>query len=269
MKKASRTLALALGLAAVGCAHAGPLAGGAAVVYHVMEDIKAGNCTGAVKRLNEALPDNNPRVDFLAASMFDNGTCVKPDWKSAARLYEKAHDGGIHAAAYRLAAGYAAPDGGPDIAAALWWLAHTNPAMWVDGCEVPSAAVADPDRFVAELKSWPAHKLTACNYAAGVVASVSVEVHYPESALVQDRQGQFRLRFSPGLGRIEIQSGKTGSANCWTSAKTASCGPNAKIDAGSFEETLLQVAQRALQRYPKPEGIDPAWQVSILFNFET
>jgi hypothetical protein len=268
MKKAISPLVLALGLSVMAAAHAAPGARSAQILRDVARDIESGDCASAVKQLNEGLSNDMPQLDLFAGSMFDHGVCVKRDWDKAVGLYVKAHQGGEHAAAFRLAAGYAAPDRDPDIAAALWWFAHTTPAIQVKGCEVAADAVADAGRFVAQLKSWPAAKLTACNYAAGLLATVAGEVHYPSRALSHAMGGDFVLRFTPALARIEIQSGQTEEYQLLGIHNAAFVRErNSKYVTDGFYENLQRVAQRALERYPKPAGIDPSWQFRVQFRF--
>jgi hypothetical protein len=264
-----KTLLLAaLCLSAIAGAHAENDVRAAQIERDVVHAIEGNDCTGAINRLNEGLAENLPKINLLAATMFDHGVCVKANWERAVGLYVKAHQGGEHAAAFRLAAGYAAPDRDPDIAAALWWLAHTSPLVQVKGCEVPAEARSDADRFVEHVKRWPDQKLVACNYATGLVATVAGQVHYPARALSHAVGGDYVLRFTPGLGRIDVMSGKSTEyelfgvfdADFVRERKT-------KYVTGSFEENLQQVAQRALQRYPRPEGIDPSWQFLIKFRF--
>jgi hypothetical protein len=268
MKKASRNLLLAFCVAAAATAHAAPDRRAAQIERDVLSDVENGDCASAVKRLNEGLAEDHPQLNLLAATMFDHGVCVKRDWKRAVGLYVKADQGGEHAAAFRLAAGYAAPDRDPDIAAALWWLAHTSPLVQVKGCEVPPGSADDPDRFVAQIKSWPDQKLKACNYATGLVATIGGEVHYPTRALSHAMGGDFVLRFTPGLGRIDVQSGKTEEYQLLgIHSGDFVHERNTKYVTGTFEENLKRVAQRALERYPRPEGIDPSWQFFLKFRF--
>lgn len=261
-------LLMVLCLCALARAHAAPADRARQIELDVARSVEGNDCEGAVNRLNEGLADNLPKIDLLAATMFDHGICVKANWERAVSLYVKAHQGGEHAAAFRLAAGYAAPDRDPDIAAALWWLAHTSPAVQIKGCEVPADALGDPDRFVEQIKSWPEQKLVACNYATGLVATVAGQVHYPTRALSHSVGGDYVLRFTPGLGRIDIMAGKTreyellGVYNAdFVRERTT------KYVTGSFEENLQKVADRALARYPRPEGIDPSWQFLVKFVF--
>jgi hypothetical protein len=264
-----KTLLLAaLCLSAIADAHAANDVRAAQIERDVVRAVEGNDCEGAVNRLNEGLAENLPKIDLLAGTMFDHGICVKANWERAVQMYVKADKGGEHAAAFRLAAGYAAPDRDPDIAAALWWLAHTTPLVQVKGCEVPAEARGDADSFVEHVKRWPDQKLLACNYATGLVASVAGQVHYPSRALSHAVGGDYVLRFTPGLGRIEVMSGKTTeyeligvyNGDFVRERKT-------KYVTGSFEEHLQQVAQRALQRYPRPEGIDPSWHFLIRFSF--
>jgi hypothetical protein len=265
MKKA-QTLLLALFLAAAAGAHAEQSHRAIQIQIDVQAAVDHGDCAGAVKRLNEGLSIDNPQINLLAGTMFDHGICVKRDWNRALGMYAKAYGAGEHAAALRLAAGYAEPDRGPDIAAALWWMAHTNPLMRVEGCEVTRDPVvaADPDRFVALLKSWPVDKLRACNYATGLVATLAAEVRYPSRELANAMNGNFVLRFTPARGRIEIQSANTAQYQRLDGIEREW---DTKYVTGTFEEHLQQVAQRALERYPRPEGIDPSWQFVVGFSF--
>jgi hypothetical protein len=261
-------LLMALCLSALAGAHAAPSSSASQIERDVLRAIESNDCAGAVERLNQGLTEDLPRMNLLAGTMFDHGICVKANWERAAGLYARALKGGEHAAAFRLAAGYAAPDRDPDIAAALWWLAHTRPAIQVKGCEVPADSLDDADRFVAQVKAWPEQKLVACNYAAGLVATVAGEVHYPARALSHSMGGDYVLRFTPGLGRIDIMAGKAreyellGVFNADFVRERST-----KYVTGSFEENLQKVAQRALARYPRPDGIDPSWQFPVKFVF--
>ena len=105
-------------------------------------------------------------------------------------------------AAERLAAGYADPANGPDIAAALWW--GRKGAVSCAGCTVSKEVRDDPDRFVAELAPGQ-RRLTRCNYLVGVMSMVSAELKYPKLGRLHQVGGDVDLRFLPGLARIEVK----------------------------------------------------------------
>ncbi|GAB3458918.1 hypothetical protein GCM10027321_15450 [Massilia terrae] len=271
MNKANWKLALAIGLCVLG-AHDAPAQNRVrsnGYLGEVRDLLEKGDCAGVLKPLNAGLEEKLAPVQLVAGAMFDHGICVKPDWDRAMHFYTLADQGGEHAAAFRLAAGFAAPDRGPDVAAALWWLSRTKPAMQVHGCKTAPDTRDHPDRFVAELKTWPQDKLRACNYAAGLVATVAGEVHYPSRALSYSVGGDYVVRFMPGVGRIEMKAGQTREfelvgivdGNMLAERKSLSV-------KNSFAENLSEVAQRALARYPRPQGIDPRWQFDVLFRFE-
>ncbi|TFW28267.1 hypothetical protein [Massilia horti] len=73
------------------------------------------------------------------------------------------------------------------------------------------------------------------------------------------------LRFMPGMDRIELMSGNTKEFKL-----EGIFNRDVKLErksTGTFVDNLKQVSQRALQRYPKPAGIDPAWGFDITFRF--
>lgn len=218
--------------------------------------IKAGDCAGAVGSLNEGLAKNHPEVNLLAGAMFENGVCVKPDWNRAMRLYGKAFDGGQKAALYRLVSGFAAPEHGPDMAAALWWANRNKEQFTNTACQLSDAVAADPDRFVAELRTWAPARLATCNYMLGVWATLIGEIRYPDKAASYSLGGDIRLHFEPAVPRIDI---KTANITEYTMAGwvngNAVADRTFRSSTGSFEDTVRQLADRALKRYPQPAGI--------------
>lgn len=257
-------------LAACGTtAHAGTRSG-ALAVDAIRGSIEARDCGLAVDRLKSGLKNAYPEVFLLAGSMYENGICVKRDWDRAATFYVQAHEAGEKDAAARIAAGYADPANGADVAAALWW-AWKTPGFRLDQCAVPGEAMADPDSFVAALKAWPAARLAACNYVAGVMSTMSAEVKYPELAVAHGIGGEVTLRFLVGVPRIELQRGASHEYELlgWVNADTLRDRKTRKMGDG-FETALSAVANRALQRYPHPGGIpaDMLIQVKYIFGIE-
>jgi TPR repeat protein len=262
---ATATLLLALCGAALH-AHAGTRSGSLAVDA-IRGSIAAKDCTQAVDRLKSGLKNEYSEVFLLAGSMFENGICVKRDWARAVSLYAQAHEAGEKDGAARLAAGYADPANGPDVAAALWW-AWKTPGFRLAQCAVPKEDAADPDRFVAALKTWPASRLAACNYIAGVLSTISAEVKYPELAAAHSIGGDITLRFLAGVPRIELQRGESREYELvgWVSADTLRDRKTRRMGDG-FEAALSDVANRALQRYPHPGGIPADALVQVKFSF--
>lgn len=271
MKLPFRLPAVALALAIVslaGSASATRLPPGEEARGDVLTYVEHGDCAGAVKRLNEGLGRSFPEVFLLAGSMYDQGICVKPDWQRAVHFYVRAHDGGQREAAYRLAAGFAAPEHGADAAAALWWAGQAQGGLVGSNCTVPADASNDPDRFVAELKTWPARQLSICNYSVGVLATLGGEVNYPRRALANAIAGEFTVVMTPALDRVEVQQGDITAVSLrgLQDGNFASDRVSKSV-TGSFSDTLRGVAERAMKRYPKPEGLDPQWQLKMKYSF--
>lgn len=260
-------LALMLVLSGVsGQADAGSRSGSLAVEA-IRGSIAARDCQLAVDRLKGGLANDYAEVFLLAGSMYENGICVKRDWARAVSFYVQAHGKGEKEGAARIAAGYADPANGPDAAAALWW-AWRTPGFGLSRCAVPQEARTDPDLFVAALKAWPAPRLAACNYIAGVLSTISAEVKYPELAAAHAIGGDVTIRFLAGVPSIELQRGESREYELvgWVSADTLRDRKTRRMGDG-FEAALSAVANRALQRYPHPGGIPADALVQVKFSF--
>ncbi len=240
---------------------------GALAVDAIRSSIEARDCARAVDRLKSGLKSEYPEVFLVAGSMFENGICVKRDWPRAVGFYVQAHEAGDKEGAARIAAGYADPANGPDAAAALWWaLKHT--AFRPGFCAIPKEAMADPDRFVAALKDWPQARLSACNYVAGVLATIAAEVKYPELAAAHAIGGDVTLRFLPGVPRVELQRGDSREYEMmgWVNADALRDRKTRKMSDG-FQAALSTVANRALARYPHPGGIPEDALIEVKYSF--
>jgi hypothetical protein len=241
---------------------------GAEASDRVVLRISAGDCAGAAARLNEGLAHNHPEVNLLAGSMFENGVCLKADWARAVGFYSKAFEGGQKAAMYRLMSGFAAPEHGPDAAAALWWSHRPKGEFKIEGCTVSAGALGDPDRFVEELRTWTPIRLATCNYVVGVMATVSGEVRYPEKAQAHSVEGDIIMQFEPAIPRIGFNNVQTRDAPL-----QGLVNGNAQPDrgfrsvTGSFGEALGQMGARALKRYPQPASIPPGSIAAVAFHF--
>lgn len=252
----------------------GSLSGGAAArntpaensVEAVLERIQARDCKGAVDALKAGLSNNHPEVALLAGSMYDNGICVRRDWQRAATFYILADQGGQKAAVQRLIAGYAAPENGPDTAAALWWASREGPPA--APCGVSAKAAQDPDLFVAELGTWPQQRLAQCNYVAGVMATMAGELRYPDRPFDFSMGGEVEVRFLPAVPRVDLKIGaSTEHRPLGFIDGDALVHGRSKASKNQFGDEVRKVADRALKRYPQPPGIDPDTSASMRLIF--
>lgn len=237
----------------------------------IVDRIAAKDCSGAVEDLKAGLKRGFDEVSLLAGSMYDNGVCVRRDWDRAVAFYAKAWDGGMKEAADRLAAGYAAPENGGDIAAALWWAnrgrGQAGQAYGIKNCTVGATAVDDPDRMVEEMKSWEPARLTSCKYMLGVMSTMAAEVKYPAVAQRYGIGGSVVLRFMPGVPRIEIEKSDLREFEPLSRNQGDMTRERATKTIARFEKTINEVAERALRRYPNPGGIEADTAISVRYVF--
>lgn len=254
------------------CAAAEESRFGRQAVTEIRERIQIQDCDGAVADLKAGLKKGFVEVTLLAGSMYDNGICVKRDWNRAVPFYIRAWQGGLTEAADRLAAGYAAPENGADVAAALWWAHRGNKdvtrAKGMPDCAVGAAAADDMDRFVAELQAWPQARLTLCNYMVGVMAMLSAEVGYPTLAAEYNVGGDVRLRFLPAVPQIDVRLGNVREYQLFGLVDGDRIRERGARSGGGFEKAARGVADRALRRYPRPAGIPPETLVTTEWHFE-
>ena len=268
MHKLARLAALTLLIAHAVPAAADPVSPGDEVVRKVRLYVEARDCATAVARLTEGLAKKYPEVYMLAGAMFENGVCVKPDWDRAVGFYSNAFDGGQKAAMYRLMSGFAAPEHGPDMAATLWWANRPTNDFSSAACRVSAANREDPDRFVAELSSWPQQRLVHCNYLIGVMATMTGEVRFPTQANRVSLVGTVKLRFEPAVPRIDLTTEETREAAVggWVDGNALE-DRKSRAATGSFEAILRPIADRALKRYPQPAGVSPDMAIETKFVF--
>jgi hypothetical protein len=269
MNKIARLAGTAFMLASLALPLAARAAPGPEAAGRVLRHIIAEDCAGAVAQLKEGLANGYPEVNLLAGTLFDNGVCVKADWNKAVHFYVRAADGGQKAALYRLAAGFAAPEHGADVAAALWWASRAKGEFSLKACPIPDAALADPDRFVEELRSWPAQRVALCNYLVGVVATLAGEIRYPPRALTRGVEGDVQLRFTPAFPRVDLRTAKAPQYRVLAQGTAGTpAGTHPWNGVGAIDNELAQVAARALKRYPQPAGIAADVVQEILIHFE-
>lgn len=268
MQKLARLAALTLLITLAIPAAAMGVSSGDEAVRKVRLYVEARDCTSAVARLNDGLAKNYPEVNMLAGAMFENGVCVKPDWDRAVGFYSNAFDGGQKAAMYSLMSAFAAPEHGPDMAAALWWANRPTNDFSSIACRVSAANRGDPDRFVEELRTWPQQRLAQCNYLIGVMATIIGEIRFPTKAERFALGGLFRLRFEPAVPRIDITTEEIREVAIggWLDGNAMEDRKSRSV-TGSFETAMRQAADRALKRYPQPAGISPGSAIETTFDF--
>jgi hypothetical protein len=237
-------------------------------VNRVIEGITKRDCPAAVAALNAGLAKGYPEVQTFAGAMFENGVCVNASWERASGLYQRALEKGQRNAAARLAAGHAAPVGGADKAATLWWAARAKTPLPGE-CQVTSAAAADdPDRFVAVLGTWPAERLNACVYVAAVMASIQGEADVASLASTFGLTGKVRLAWSPATGTLDI-SDELAAYNPGVGKLSDGTDPAAGLAGArrAFVSYLRGVADRAMNRFAKPASLPAAWRSEASFDY--
>jgi hypothetical protein len=235
------------------------LSEGDKAVQAVTAAITRGDCVAAAAALNAGLAKSHPEVWLLAGAMFEDGLCLKANWERALNFYQRADNAGQAGAALRLAAGYAAPVGGRDLAASLWWALRAKVALPAP-CAQAAAQAGEPDRFVATLKAWPAGQLDACAYAGAVMAAVQDELAEPdELAAGLGLEGPVRVVFLPADGRVDFSDDLKPVGGVVGDAATRDAAASAAREA--LRQQLRQAADRALKRHAKPAAVPASWRV--------
>jgi hypothetical protein len=194
----------------------------------------------------------------------EEGVCMKPDWKKAVNLYDMAHQAGSPTAWSSMVAALAVA--GRDNGGALWYAAQ-RPTGLPSYCFPKADPLKDTEAFNAELERMAPRVFNACVYMVGVTHEVSGHVQFPPVALLNGVQGDLRMKFVPSSGTIS-----------WTFEKTADgmavYRDMAKAqfdDERKIEKSLLNYVTTkgkfALERYTRPEGIDPAIVLSGTYVF--
>jgi TPR repeat protein len=222
------------------------------------------DCPRAVSRLNDGLEKRYPDAYMMAGAMYEMGLCVKAQWDRAATMYQRALAARHRGGQYRLVAGLAERDA----PVALWWAQEGDAVMLPSECRVPAAAHRDAEAFAAALQAWPAGRLAACAYVAGVVAAVSGEVEYPGDALGMQIEGRIQMQFHPAQGRIDWRTAEIGRL-----ALTGPVSGDREMDRSSAKASdalrryLEEIGRRALARFKAPAGIDPDTVVKVEYVF--
>jgi len=236
-------------------------------VYEIRRRIDNRDCEGAIERFKKGLAKGEAEVALMGGSMYEHGVCVRRDWQRAIPLYVRAWEGGQKEGAERLAAGYADPANGADAVAAIWWYWRGRSPI-LPACGVNGEMPTDPDRLVAEMGKWPAVQLDYCRYVAGVMATISAEMRYPELAGGFALGGDVSLRFYPATPRVELQqTGSTEYELVGYFAVDRLRDRKRKAVTNGFEKAVGEVADRALRRYPHPAGIPKEAVIESTYTF--
>lgn len=231
-----------------------PLSEAEQAVQGVTEAIGQRDCAAAVKQLNAGLAKGHPQVMVLAATMYEDGLCLRQNWDRAVALLQRAHGAGSPVAAARLAAGYAAPVGGGDKPAAVWWGLQAGLPL-PPACRVEPAVVADADKFVAAVGAWPAGQLERCAFAAGVLGSVIGQFDGGELADAYALVGELRFAYTPGAARIEVGDSLGPAAGSGDAE-------HARERRAALVAQVRKAVDAALTRYARPAGLDGNWAMS-------
>jgi hypothetical protein len=228
--------------------------------------LKARDCEGAVRTVNEGLKLAKPSVWLMVGAMYEQGTCLKPNWDRALQFYQRAEAAGHRGARARIVAGQA----GRDPAAALWWALGDSPQGLPAPCMAVAPLAKEPERFVEALRQWPKATLDGCVYVVAVLAAIDVESDEVTSMRVEDWSGTLRMDFTPAGGSIrwvwaDLQRASTQSAiSREEGLRRAQTRGAAEMAFAAMEE----ISQQALQKTARPAGIDPAWTVTRSYVFK-
>lgn len=266
-QRTAALIGLLMAAGAIAAERAEPSAQTRQAMSRVVEAIESKDCAQAVQLLNNGLAEKSASMYLLAGTLYEEGLCLKANWDRALQMYLRAMEAGHPGGQFKLVSGYAHRHRDP--AAALWW-AHREPVLKLPAdCRVAAPAAADPDAFVQALQAWPAGRLAACTYTAGVLATVAADAIYPVDALGYGLTGQVDMHFVPAAGRIEWKTLDVDEVALIGVVSGATLRERITPRAQRSLQTYLEGAgERALQRYPRPTDIDPSWQVKVHYVFK-
>jgi hypothetical protein len=228
----------------------------------IQANLDSNDCPGAVHALKGGLKAHQPDVLLMAATMMEEGVCMKADWQKAVKLYDMAYQAGSPSAWSAMVSALAVA--GRDNGAALWYAAQ-RPAGFPSDCFPKADPLKDPDAFNVELEHMAPNVFKACVYMVGVMYEVFGHAKFPRDALYNRVQGDVSMKFVPSAGTIS-----------WTFVKTADNIANYRRsslfdDERKAEKSLLNYltgkGNFALARYTRPEGIDPGTVLTTKFVF--
>lgn len=227
--------------------------------------ITVGKCQEAAAEVNAGLAKKRPLFQFLAATMYENGECAEANWETAAQFYQQAHQSGIERALPRLVSLFAVNSRDP--AAALWW-ASQRPQVLPQACVPKSDPVKQAAAFVEEMRDWPADRLKACVYSAGVAFRIWSEAGYIPETGRGDLEDVLAV-FKPGAGTIEwIEDGKRVMATSRWQPPAPELDVSSAPNDENFKFNLWSLGTRTLQEFGQAPPADPAWTVSMSYKLE-
>jgi TPR repeat protein len=227
-------------------------------VQAVTDAIVKGDCTAAAAALNAGLAKQHAEIWMLAGVMFEEGLCLKANWPRALGFYERADGAGQSGAALRLAAGYATPAAGRDLAASLWWAARAKVALPAP-CAQAVPLAGEPDRFVAALKAWPAGQVEACAYSGAVISAVMGDLVDDGLAASLGLEGRVRIVFVPAQAQVELSDDLVPAGGLVADAATRD--GEARAARAALQQRLRAAADRALKRHARPAAVPASWRV--------
>lgn len=228
--------------------------------------MQLGSCATAVERLNAGLKSRYPSVYLLAGTMYEHGICLKQDWDRAAVMYQQANDAGEPKGLLRLIAGLAS--GNRDRAAAMYWAQTPDTVAMPAECSAGKDLRADPDAYVAQLRSWPAGRLDACVYAVGVAAAIAGDVEYPSTGAAFSVYGRYRMEFNPSAATVdwveeELRFGDLVGLSGGDDVRDR----DSRKVKDSLRRHLEENSQRALRRFTRPADVPTGWRVRDIYAF--
>jgi hypothetical protein len=224
---------------------------------NVISKFVANDCNGAVVELNAGLAADQADIVYLAAAMFEQGNCLRQDWEKAAQLYQRAYTLGNERAVPKLVALFALKNHDP--AAALAWAA-LRPLGLPAACVPSAAGLLDPSVLGAELSAWPADRLKACVYTAGVIYKIFSELGFSGSEWPDSKKLKFEVTFLPAADSIEWRT-PDGEVTYSGAAKN-----NQKSNKPVFLEhafnSVSRLGDKVLATYGPISNIDQTWKVT-------
>lgn len=229
------------------------------------------DCESAVKLLNKSLAEKAPETYLLAGTMYEDGICLKKSWEKAIYYYLLAEQAPLNPkrpqtkrrALSRIIGTLAIDQRDPGTA--LWWASRAS-NIGPAACHGADHLRDDPDAFTAALNNWGAAKLSACVYTIGLLHRISGDVAYPRDAVQQGISGTFEMTFTPSLGSINWRT--LDSSRLTVSHLAQPGNTEARLVKKQFVDYFEAISKRASADFPKPDNIDPAWEIKEQFSFE-
>lgn len=222
-------------------------------------------CDELAKTINEQLDGAAADVLMFAGAIHEYGPCVRPDWEKATVFYQKAALAGRPSAVPRLIALYAVNLHDP--AAALWW-AVQRPRMLPKDCIPAADPVKDASAFLEELRTWPAVRLNACTYHAGVMARLAAQtMEYKPFGMSDTVKIDAELNVEKGvIDWFYADEKKVLLSSSPDDVKRPDIMSRNPDD--TFMSSLWFQGKATLKEFGKPPSNDPRWTIRNSFSVE-